>query len=374
MFRKTKDLVALDLGAHSIKMMALSRGKSLLGFLSFGRSRYKMAPQSQEKPPKILSLGIAQLPVGTIVDGKIDRPDELLKSIGALADHLGINPKNMPLALALTGYEVMIKKVTLPMMTEEELEKRMTEELGQYVPYPVSEVNIDYEIMGMAQEKATHMDVMLVAAKRDVVDEYVSIIQQTGFDPAVIDVDFFALTNAFEINYGVFPEKSIGLVDIGASRTTLGIIHQGILAFTQDIPMGGQQIDESIQLHFREEPAPPERIKLGGAGKGLDQRRLESVYREIVRGWADSLNRSIEFYHKNYVDNPLDALYVCGGSARIPGLAEFFQQELSVPVEIFNPLTKLLYDKSQFDPGYLESIGPQMAVCAGLGLRQAGEK
>lgn len=239
MFRKTKDVVALDLGAHSIKMMALSRGKSLLGFLGAGGSRYKMAPQSQEKPPKLVSLGIAQLPAGTIMDGKIDRPEQLVKSIGELADHLGINPKGMPLALALTGYEVMIKKVTLPMMTEEELEKRMTEELGQYVPYPVSEVNIDYAIMGMAKEKTTHMDVMLVAAKRDVVDEYVSIIQQTGFEPAVIDVDFLALNNAFEVNFGVFPEKSIGLVDIGATRATLGIIHEGILTFTQDIPMGG---------------------------------------------------------------------------------------------------------------------------------------
>lgn len=106
----------------------------------------------------------------------------------------------------------------------------------------------------------------------------------------------------------------------------------------------------------------------------MDQGRLESVYKEIVRGWADNLRRSIEFYHKNYVEKRLDNLYLCGGSSRIPGLAEFFQQELEVPVEIFNPLSILLYDQNQFDPQYLESIGPQMAVCTGLGLRQAGEK
>lgn len=373
MFEKTRDLVALDLGAHSIKMMVLGRDRSMFDFLGPRSARSRTAAQLTGQPLRLLALGISRLPQGTIIDGKIDRPDQLVNAIRVLADHLGIGGKNHPVAIALTGYEVMIKKVTLPTMTEEGLEKRMTEELGQYVPYPVAEVNIDYEIIGISKDKATHMDVILVAAKRTVVDEYVAIIQQTGLEPAVIDVDFFALANAFEAAYGVFPEQTIGLADIGASRTSLGIIDHGVLTFTQDIPMGGQQLDDSIQAQFRDAPAAPERIKLGGAA-GLDQARLEAVLREVVRGWAGNLRRTIEFFHKNYVETPLDKLYLCGGSARIPGLAEFFQQELGTPVEVFNPLKAIVVDPQQFDPQYLESIGPQMAVCLGLGLRQTSRK
>lgn len=373
MFEKTRDLVALDLGAHSIKMMMLSRSRSMFDSLGSRLARFRTAAQPMGQPLRLVALGVSRLPRGTIIDGKIDRPDQLVNAIRVLADHLGIGGKSLPVAIALTGYEVMIKKVTLPTMTEEGLEKRMTEELGQYVPYPVAEVNIDYEIIGISKDKTTHMDVILVAAKRTVVDEYVAIIQQTGLEPAVIDVDFFALANAFEAAYGVFPEQTIGLADIGAARTSLGIIHQGVLTFTQDIPMGGQQLDDSIQAQFRDDSAASERIKLGGAA-GVDRTRLEAVLREVVRGWAGNLRRTIEFFHKNYVETQLDKLYLCGGSARIPGLTEFFRQELGTEVEVFNPLKAIAVDPQQFDPQYLESIGPQMAVCLGLSLRQTSRK
>ncbi len=374
MFGKARDIVALDLGTHSVKMMKLGRGKKAWQMFTSRGFRHRIVQHSQESPARLVNVGIARLPAGSVVEGQIEKPQVIVETIRNLAEHIGIDAKNQPLALALSGYEVMIKRVTLPIMTEEQLDERMADELGEYVPYPISEVNIDYEILGMAKDKSSHMDVMLVAAKREVVNEYVRIIQDSGFEPALIDVDFFALSNAFELTYGVYPDTSFALIDMGASKTSLAIINQGVLTFTQTLPMGGDQVNERIRAELADVDIDPEVIKLGGARERVDDHRLASIVAEVAKSWSGNIHRAVDLYYKNYTDDPLNKIYLCGGVARMPGLAGYMRRELQVPIEIFNPLSDVIFDRKEFNPDYLDDIGPEMAVCMGLGLREATKK
>jgi len=211
--------------------------------------------------------------------------------------------------------------------------------------------------------------VLLVAAKKESVNDYVGLIRLAGLEPAVIDVDFFALSNAFEVTYGVNLEENVALVDIGASKTGMTVLQGGAPVFTRDLPMGGNEITESIARGLSVPWDQAERLKLGEKAGEAAAAELEKIFVEAVRGWAGGLRRALDFYYTNYPDFAIHRILLSGGSARLPGLPEVLRLETKVPTEVFNPLVRLDYDADQFDPAYLEYIGPQMAICLGLGLR-----
>lgn len=346
MLRRQTGIVGLDLGSHSVKVVQLTRAKT--GW-------------------KLVNLGLAILPPGAVVEGRVEQPERVAETAAKLVSHLKTKEKRV--ASSIAGYEVMIKKIELPSMSEQELESRLKEQLGQYVPYQLEEVNVDYEILGVARDKPNAMDVLLVAAKKESVNDYVGLIRLAGLEPAVIDVDFFALSNAFEVTYGVNLEENVALVDIGASKTGMTVLQGGAPVFTRDLPMGGNEITESIARGLSVPWDQAERLKLGEKAGEAAAGELEKIFVEAVRGWAGGLRRALDFYYTNYPDFAIHRILLSGGSARLPGLPEVLRLETKVPTEVFNPLVRLDYDADQFDPAYLEYIGPQMAICLGLGLR-----
>jgi type IV pilus assembly protein PilM len=258
-------------------------------------------------------------------------------------------------------------------MGREELEARMKDELGQYIPYNLDEVNVSYEILETGEESPSRTDVLLVAAKKESVDQFLNLLDPIGMEPAVIDVDFFALSNAYEATYGNGGER-VALLDIGASKTDLNVFFAGVPAFTRDLTMGGYQITSRLETRFGLSFEEAERVKLGDFTGGIDQDDVHHIFNEVTESWVEEVQRIVNFYYSNYSENKIDKILLSGGSSRIPGLARVFESALEIPTDIFNPLMRLDFDSKRIDKSYLEYVGPQMAIALGLGLRRLEDK
>jgi type IV pilus assembly protein PilM len=352
MFRKKTNLIGLDIGSHAVKMVRLG-----------------------EKNGKLSLLNAGLLPVlpASSNETKTSRQDRLSKSVQSLSSHLSTKDKN--LAMSISGYDVMIKKIELPAMTEEELEDRMHLELGQYIPYSIDEVEVDYQILDVVKDRPNFMEVLLVAAKKESINESVELARLAGFEPKVIDVDFFALCNAYEATYGLNGNETIALLDIGAVKGAMNVLHRGEPIFPpRDIPVGGEQINEAIRENFKMSGQEAERIKLGEPSSKVHGPALEQIVADVVRNWLNEIKRTVDFYSRNYTENKIDKLFLSGGCARISGLTRVLQENMDIPVEVFNPLLRVEYDQKVFDPAYLEYLGPQISVAFGLALRKNVEK
>lgn len=349
LFSRSENLIGLDVGTHSLKLIQANTANT----------------------SRLISMGIAPVPRGAFTEGRLTRPELVAESIRTLAHHLKI--KSRGAAVCISGYDVMIKKIELPTMTEDELAARMHSELGQYIPYNIDEVDVDYQIIDVSRDRPNFMDVLLVAAKKESVTDFNSLLKLAGFDPFVVDVDFFALSNSFEATYG-FGDERIALLDIGAGKSVMNIAHKGLPVFTRSISIGGNQLTDTIKDTFNISFEEAESVKLGETTDKYPSRDLEEIFVSTITGWVTECRRAIDFYYHNYPDEKFSTLYLSGGSSRIPGLDRVLQEHLEIPVEIFNPISRMQYDARQFDPAYVDYAGPQMAVSLGLALRKSKEK
>lgn len=349
-FGKKDILLGVDIGSHAVKIVQV---------------------QAKDTALKLLSLGLAPVPREAFTEGRVGKPDLVAGSVRDLTGQLKLKGKLA--AGAISGYEVMIKKIELPTMTEEELEARMNSELGQYIPYNIEEVDVDYQVLGISKDRANQMDVLLVAAKKESVSDYIELIRLSGLEPAVVDVDFFSLSNALEATYG-FTENTIAILDIGANKAIMNIVSRGVPVFTRGISIGGSQITDGIKDICSVSYEEAEKIKLGEAREGVRKRDIEGVFVSVVRNWVNECKRAIDFYYSNYPERRIENFFLSGGSSRIPGIDKVFSEQLGVQAEIFNPLSKVQYDTKLFDAAYLDYVGPQMAISLGLALRKAAGK
>jgi type IV pilus assembly protein PilM len=299
------------------------------------------------------------------------KPEAVAEAIRQLADHLKI--KGRAVAVSISGYDVMIKKIELPTMTEDELAERMHAELGQYIPYNIDEVDVDYQVIDVSKNRPNFMDVLLVAAKKESVTDFNNLLKLSGFEPLVVDVDFFALSNSFEATYG-FGEERVALLDIGANKSIMNIAYKGLPIFTRSISIGGNQLTDAIKDAFSISTEEAESVKLGESVEKYPMRDLEEIFVSTVTGWVAECRRAVEFYYHNYPEEKIDSLYLSGGSCRIPGLDKVLKENMEIPVEIFNPISRIQYEAKHFDPAYIDYIGPQMAISLGLALRKTKEK
>ena len=351
MFGRRENLVGLDIGSHTVKVVQVSTAST---------------------PMSLLNVGLASVPPEAFVEGRVSKAELVARSVQQLVSHLKIKDKSV--ASSISGYEVMIKKIEMPTMSEDELTNRMQIELGQYIPYNIEEVDVDYQILDVAKDRPNFMDVLLVAAKKESVADHVGLIKMAGLDPVIIDVDYFALGNAFEATYGLKDNETVALLDIGASKAIMSILSRGVPIFTRGISMGGYQITDRIRDRFKLSQEEAEQAKLSDGSTELPKKELEEIVVSAVLKWVRELRRAIDFYYSNFPDNRIDKVFLSGGSCRIAGLDRVFRNDLDIEVEIFNPLARMEYDTKAFDPDYISYIGPQMAVALGLALRKAGEK
>jgi type IV pilus assembly protein PilM len=259
-------------------------------------------------------------------------------------------------------------------MTEEEMEASIQWEAEQYIPFEISEVNLDYQILGTDVKDASQMNVILVAAKKDFVDDYVSVFKECGLNPVVMDVDCFAVENAFETNYGFEDDEIVGLINMGANALNINILKKGVSVFTRDIPVGGDMFKEEIQKRLGLSSEDAEKVKLGGEVEDVDPASVSEVVKEAAENLCQEVQRSLDFFSATSSDEKVEKVYITGGVSKTPQVRGFLEQRLGVSVEEMDPFRQIVINEKDFDLEYVHAVGPLFSVAVGLAVRRLGDK
>jgi type IV pilus assembly protein PilM len=348
LFLSRKELVGLDIGSNAVKLVELKSSKG--GY-------------------QLKNIGEALLPQLAIVNKIIENRDAVADTVSSLFEDLRVKTKNV--AISISGHSVIIKKVSLPKMSENELKESIPWELEQYIPQSIQDVNYDYQVIP-GETPEGNIDVLIVAAKKDVTSSYVSVINDIGLNPVVVDVDVFALENMYEINY---PESEglVALVNIGASVTNINILKDGVSIFTRDITTGGNQLTDWIikdmGLNFAEAEKMKSSMREGDVPQELEG--LTNNFNDLICG---EIKRTLEFFASTLWRSKVSNIMIGGGSSKVPGLREVLADMTDASVDFMNPFRSIAYDKNDFDPEYIEAIAPKMSVVMGLAMRKPGDK
>lgn len=350
----SKSIVGLDVGSSSVKAVELTmKGKS---------GNFELT-----------HLGVAQVPAEAIVQGAFLNSSAITDAIREAIENAKIKTKNV--AAAVCGHSVIVKKVSLPVMTRDELDEQIRWEAEQYIPFDVNEVNLDFQILENADADG-QMEVMLVAAKKDLIDDYVQVITEAGLQPVAIDVAAFAVENAFEANYGVSPEDVVALVNIGAQVVNISIVSGGVPFFTRDITTAGNQYTEEIQKALSISFEEAERIKLGGGSadsQDVVPQEVEKAMQSVTETVIGEISRSLDFFAATTADARIEKVYLSGGAANVSGFEAAFHERTGLPVEKLNPLSRML-PSTKFEQDYLDEVAASLGVGVGLALRQVNAR
>ncbi|MBF0320424.1 MAG: type IV pilus assembly protein PilM [Nitrospirae bacterium] len=352
-------------------MLDLLWPKSLLG-LDIGSSSLKAVQLKELKAGFELELfDQLQIPPNLITDNTVADSQKLAESIKELIKKAKIKTKNV--VISVSGHSsVIIKRITLPDMTEEVLNENIRYEAEQYVPFGIDDVNLDYQILGAAEEQG-QIDVILVAVKKDVLNTYLSAVKEAGLNPVIVDVDAFTLENMYEANYQAEESKSIALLNIGASNTTINILKKGISAFTRDSSIGSKNHTEALMSEFSIPYEAAQQIKAGMTVSGITPEKAELVLTGVSEEIVMEINHSLEFFSDSPEMEPIEELMLGGGGALVKGFKEMLSERTGLPVTLLNPFKNIKIPKS-FDAGYIESIAPIAAIAVGLALRRIGDR
>jgi type IV pilus assembly protein PilM len=258
-------------------------------------------------------------------------------------------------------------------MSEEDLQGSIHFEAEQYIPFDISDVNLDFQILGESEHNPNQMSVLLVAAKKEMVNEYINLVQMTGLKPCLMDVDAFALQNIFEFNYDA-GDENIALIDIGASKTSLNILKDKTSVFMRDVSLGCAQIDEKIASLVECSLTEAEEIKLGEKSDSIPPEDLNDIVSSVVTDWCTEIKRALDFFYSTFPEDQITKIVLSGGGANIEKFQQLLAVETSSDVEIINPFQNVSIDSDRFDSSYLERMAPQAAICMGLALRKIGDK
>jgi type IV pilus assembly protein PilM len=244
-------------------------------------------------------------------------------------------------------------------------------EAEQHVPYDINDVSLDFEILGQAPNDPKQMQVLLVAAKKDMVMSFSDLIRESGLSPSIVDVDSFAAQNAIEANYDFAPEEVIAILNVGSEMTNINIVRAGVPYFTKDLQVGGNTFVEAVQRKFNLSQSEASAAVRGESGPGLE---VTPVIEQACEGVATALERAQAYLRTAGEAGAISRVMLCGGSALTPGVAEFLNRRFGVPTEIVNPLQRVQYDPSLFAGQDVMKVAPLLTVGIGLALRRQGDK
>ncbi|MDR3608024.1 MAG: type IV pilus assembly protein PilM [Oligoflexia bacterium] len=343
-----------------------SFGSTCVG-LSIGSSSIKLAElRKMGKGWKLVHFGIYQLPDEAIVNREIVNHVAVVESIKTLVGQISL--KNRAVCTSISGSSLIIKRMALDVPNLRDLQDQVFWEAEQYLPFDASEVVMDYHLL--SRGKSNHTDVILVAVKSSVLDSYISCVEDSGLRPKIVDVDFFALQNAFEINYPSSSSGAVAIVDLGASSTKFLVVQGGVPIFTKDSAVGGRNLTFEIQRHLNLSYLDAETLKTSGQNGSMPQEVMDLV-QVMNENMAVEIKKAIDFYNASSIGGPIEYLLLAGGCARTPGLSKVVEEVGGLPTQIINPFNAISCDPKIFTQDYLAAIGPVAAVPIGLALRAA---
>ncbi len=338
-----KRTVGLDIGSGYVKLVAMDHGK--------GR-------------PRVIKAAATPLVPDAIVEGEVMDPTLVASTIRSLFETAGVKEKRV--VTAVGGRDVIIKRIQMDRMKESDAREVIRWEAEQHVPFDMESVELDFQILDPLAE-GLQMTVLLVAAKRELVENKVALLLDAGLEPAVIDVDAFALHNAFELNYPEAMSGVVGFVNIGHETTNVNLLEDGVPVLTRDLAFGTRRLRESLQ---RERGLTADK-----AEDVLEGRTSDPEHEEFIAQRAEEVALGVEraaaFLQASSTHVGLSRIYVCGGGARVLRMAETLADRLQVPAEIANPVQRVDVEPGAFDLISIADMAPMLVLPVGLALRRA---
>ncbi|MDX2480070.1 MAG: type IV pilus assembly protein PilM [Desulfuromusa sp.] len=352
MFASKKDIVGIDVGSSAVKIVCLRESRGTFS---------------------LENIGIMPLAAETIVDNTIMDSTTIVDSIHNLLNAMKVKTKRV--STSVSGHSVIIRKISLPIMTDAELEASIQWEAEQYIPFDISEVNIDFQILGPDAKDPSQMNVMLVAAKRDFVDDYTSLFAEAGLEPVVMDIDCFAVENMFDYNYGFVDNEVVALIDMGASATSVSVLRGNVSIFNRDIQTGGNLLSAELQKRLGVSSEEAERAKLGDRNiADVDPDSIDDILTDAIENLVQEVQRSLDFFAATSSEDRVSKVYLTGGVSNSVKVRETLEERLGITAERVDPFRNVKINEKEFDAEYLDAIGPMFSVAAGLAMRKVGDK
>jgi type IV pilus assembly protein PilM len=340
-----KTIVGLDVGSSSIKAVELRKTRSGI---------------------EVAHLGLEPIAPDLVVDSMIVDSGQVSSSIAKLFNETQINSKSV--ATAVSGHSVIVKKISLPSMSDQELADTIQKEAAQHIPFDLADVNLDYQILS-DDATSPHMDVLLVAVKKDKILNYTNVLSMAGKTPAIVDIDALALQNCYEYNYEPAPTQVVALLNLGASVMNINIVKGTTPLFPRDVSVGGHQYTDSLQKELDLSFDDAEALKLGKKVGSVHEDAKTPVLQQVTEIILLEIQKTFDFFRASAAGEHIEKIYLAGGSARVPGLVEALRQEFSMPVELLNPFQKVVAPMEGPGAQLVEQNAGQLAVAVGLALR-----
>jgi len=345
--------------------------KNQLVGLDIGSRTIKAAEAQETKKGWVLKkFGLIDIEPGLIEEGVVKDHQAVAGVIRDLFQKTGIRRNNT--AISIGGYSVIVKNIALQNMPEEQLHESINFEAEQYIPFDINDVNIDFQSLGTNEQNPNQMNVLLVAAKKDMINDYINLIDLAGLSLSIIDIDAFALQNAFDLNYDDSGEN-VTLIDIGASKTSVNIIKNKISVFMRDVSLGCNQINTRIADTAGCSAAEAEEIKLGGRTDRIAPDVLENIFRSVVSDWSDEIRRAMDFFYSTNPDDEIKKIFLSGGGAGIKEFRGMLSAQTGAEVLVIDPFQKVSID-ANLDSAYIKRVAHQAAIAMGLAIRKADDK
>lgn len=348
-FRAEEGFVALDIGSSSIKMVEVAVEKS--GY-------------------RLMNVGIQPISATAIQNNMVADKDIVIRAIQMLIKNHGV--KATQVVSAVPGRVAIIKKIQLPAQGEDELDANVEFQASQLIPDTLENVNLDYQVLDYV-DNSDKMDVLLIAVKKEIINSYAQAIREAELVPVIIDVDYFAMENMYEVNYELETSGVVGLIHIGARYTSINVLKQGVSTFTGDLPVGGESFTEAL-VHARQlSYDQAETLKIAGQADGSKSVNVEALLKPTADYLAAEIGRTLSLYRAVADEEGIHKIYLSGGSAKAPGLSRILAERLNVEVELIDPFRGFSVARN-IDKDYLADSGPALAVGVGLAIRRPGDK
>ncbi len=340
-----KSIIGLDIGSSSVKLVEAEKRRS--GWV-------------------IRSFSSVTLPEDTIVDGEIVNHAAVVEAIKNV--YKESNAKSKYVCTSVSGSSVIIKHISLPKTAPSELEDQVYWEAEQYIPFDMSEISLDFEVV---QEDAGDgkMDILLVAAKKDFIEKRLAAVRESELTTEILDIDTLALANTFWENYDVNQDSASVLVDVGASLMKINIVNQNTTIFTRDVAIGGKNLTQEIQNKLGISFQEAEVLKIDACTTGQIPEEIAPLVTAISENIALEIRRSLDFYAATPTQQPLNSVYLCGGASRIPNLANMLGEMLGLQIEYLNPFAKVTCSGREFNEEFIAAISSSAVVPLGLAMR-----
>lgn len=347
-------------GGGEASFLSIDIGSSAIKLLEVGGTDTSL---------EVLSCGLVPLPPSAVQNNLVQESETVASAIQELVRRSGA--KATQVITAVPGPAVIIKKINLPAQSTADLENAVLFEAGNFIPESLENVNLDYMITDVL-EAENQIEVLLVAVKKDIINSYTHTIRSAGLEPVVVDVDYFALENMFELNYAPTENQVVAIVNIGARYSCMNILRGNRSTFTGDVPVGGKEFNDALIRNLGVSAAEAEQIKLGKSSE-YPIEAIEPVLQPVTEFLTEEVHRALSFFWTASTDESINSIFLSGGAASVPGLRQLLSERLEVPVEIIDPFGKVKTGKSA-DTALLQSHAASFGVAVGLGIRRPGDK